>query len=128
MDWNLDHLSWHLPPSLFWLSTTMSSHWSQVEIGCTHSTKHVIEDTDDTPFKEQFRQIPLPLVEEVHVHLQEMLDSGTICPSQSMWCNAVVLVWKKGWRPTFLQTSDVLMTTQRKTDIHYLGSKKHWNV
>ena len=24
-----------------------------------------------------------------------MLDSGAICPSQSMWCNAVVLVWKK---------------------------------
>ena len=24
-----------------------------------------------------------------------MLDGGTICPSQSPWCNAVVLVWKK---------------------------------
>ena len=24
-----------------------------------------------------------------------MMDSGTIHPSQSMWCNAVVLVWKK---------------------------------
>ena len=35
------------------------------------------------------------MVEEVHTHLQEILDSGAICPSQSMWCNAVVLVWKK---------------------------------
>ena len=34
-------------------------------------------------------------VEEVHVHLQEMLDSGMICPSQSAWCNAIVLVQKK---------------------------------
>ena len=41
------------------------------------------------------RQIPLPLVEEVHMHLQEMLDLGTIHPSQSAWCNAVVLVQKK---------------------------------
>ena len=36
-----------------------------------------------------------PLVEEVHMHLWEMLDSGVICPSQSVWCNAVVLVRKK---------------------------------
>ena len=28
------------------------------ELGCTHSTKHMIKITDDTPFKEQFRQIP----------------------------------------------------------------------
>ena len=46
-------------------------------------------------FKEQFRQIPLPLVEEVHQHLQEMLGLGMICPSQSFWCNAMVLVRKK---------------------------------
>ena len=62
------------------------------ELGCTHSTEHVIKVTDDTPFKECFRQIPPPLVEEVHAHLQEMLDSGMIHPSQSAWCNAVVLV------------------------------------
>ena len=47
------------------------------------------------PFKKQFRWIPLPLVEEAYMHLWEMFDSGTICPSQSAWCNAVVLVWKK---------------------------------
>ena len=35
------------------------------ELGCTHSTEHTIKVTDDTPFKEQFRQIPLPLVKEV---------------------------------------------------------------
>ena len=53
------------------------------ELGCTHSTKHVIKVTDDTPFKEWFRQIPPLLVEKVHMHLWEMLDSGAICPSQS---------------------------------------------
>ena len=25
------------------------------ELGCTHSTEHIIKVTDDTPFKEQFR-------------------------------------------------------------------------
>ena len=34
-------------------------------------------------------------MEEVHAHLQEMLDLGTICPSQRVWCNVVVLVQKK---------------------------------
>ena len=57
--------------------------------------EHTIKGTDDTPFKEQFRQIPLPLVEEVQNHLWEMLESAAIRPSQSAWCNAVVLVRKK---------------------------------
>ena len=35
------------------------------------------------------------MVEEVRNHLKEMLESGAIRPSQSAWCNAVVLVWKK---------------------------------
>ena len=65
------------------------------ELGCTHSTEHTIKVTDDTPFKEQFRWIPPLLVEEVQSHLWEMLKSGTIRPSQSVWCNTVVLVRKK---------------------------------
>ena len=65
------------------------------ELGCTHSTKHTIKVKDDTPFKELFRWIPLPMVEEVRNHLKEMLESGAIRPSQSAWCNAMVLVRKK---------------------------------
>ena len=65
------------------------------ELGCTLSTEHIIKVTDNTPFKEWFRQIPPPLVEEVRNHLKEMLESGAIRPSQSAWCNAMVLVQKK---------------------------------
>ena len=65
------------------------------ELGCTHSTEHTIKVTDDTPFKEWFRRIPPSVVEEVRNHLKEMLESGAIRPSQSAWCNAMVLVWKK---------------------------------
>ena len=35
------------------------------------------------------------MVEDVRNHLREMLESGAIRPSQSTWCNAVVLVRKK---------------------------------
>ena len=66
-----------------------------VELGCTHSTEHTIKVTDDTPFKEQFRWIPLPIVEEVSNHLKEMLESSAIRPSQSASCNAMVLIRKK---------------------------------
>ena len=56
-----------------------------VELGCTHSMEHMITVMDDTPLKEQFRWIPLPLVEEVQNHLWEMLESGAIWPSQTAW-------------------------------------------
>ena len=65
------------------------------EIGCTDAAKHVIELLDTEPFKEWFHRIAPLLVEEVWEHLQEMLDGGAICVSQSPWCNAVVLVRKK---------------------------------
>ena len=65
------------------------------EIGCTDAAEHIIELLDMEPFKKRFRRIAPPLVEEVGEHLQEMLDRGAICPSQSPWCNAVVLVCKK---------------------------------
>ena len=65
------------------------------ELGCTHSAEHIIKVTDDTPFKERFRQILPPIVEEVRNHLKEMWESGTIRPSQSAWCNTMVLIQKK---------------------------------
>ena len=67
------------------------------EMGCTNDAEHVIEllEGEDEPFKERFRRIAPHEVEEVHQHIQEMLDRGAIRPSHSPWCNAVVLVRKK---------------------------------
>ena len=59
------------------------------ELGCTSA----IENSE--PFKEWFRCIPPPLLEEVCASLRDMLEVGAIHPSQSPWCNAVVLVQKK---------------------------------
>ena len=41
------------------------------------------------------------MVEEVRNHLKEMLESGTVRPSQSACCNAMVLEWKKDGRLCF---------------------------
>ena len=65
------------------------------EIGCMDATKHVIELMDDEQFKERFRHIAPPLLEEARENLQDMLDGGAIQPSNSPWCNAIVLFWKK---------------------------------
>ena len=65
------------------------------ELGCTDLAKHEIRVADDECFKERFRRIPAPLVDEVCGHVKEMLEACTIHPSQSSWCNAVVLVCKK---------------------------------
>ena len=48
------------------------------EIGCMDAMEHIIELMKDEPFKERFQRIAPPLVNEVHQHIQEMLDSGAI--------------------------------------------------
>ena len=100
-DGGLDHLKkW--PPELARKAVALLLEFHHVfslelnEIGCTDSMEHIIELMKDKPFfKERFCCIAPPLVDEVHQHIQEMLDSSTIQPSQSLWCNSVVLVRKK---------------------------------
>ena len=99
-DGRLDKLkTWPLELALQFEHMLMEHHnifsLERNEIGCTDTAEHVIELLDTEPFKERFRRIAPPLVEEVREHLQEMLDGGAIRPSQSPWCNAVVLVRKK---------------------------------
>ena len=67
------------------------------DMGHTNATKHkiVLKDVDTPPFKERFHRIPPPQLDEVREHLKLMLDAGVIRPSNSPWCNAVVLVRKK---------------------------------
>ena len=79
-------------------------------MGHTNATKHkiVLKDPDTLPFKERFRRIPPPQLDEVREHLKLMLDAGVIWPSNSPWCNAVVLVRKKDCRSTSVLTSESL--------------------
>ena len=67
------------------------------DVDHTKAAKHkiVLKDPNTPPFKERFRQIPPPQLDEVCAHLKMMLDAGVIQPSNSPWCNAVVLVRKK---------------------------------
>ena len=82
------------------------------EMGCTDATEHVIELLleQDEVLKERFRRIGLHEVDCI----QEMLDGGAICPSQSPWCNAVVLVWKKDGTLRFYIDFRCLNTRMKK--------------
>ena len=67
--------------------------WNLRSWACTDLAKYKdFKVTDDEPFKERFWRIPPPMVDEVHSHMKKMLEVGTIHPSQSPWCNAVVLL------------------------------------
>ena len=94
------------------------------ELGCTDLAEHEIRVVDDKPFKEQFERIPPPMVDEVYAHLKEMLEVGTICSSQSLWCNAVVWVHKKDRGLFFVLTFISSMPEPRKTPIHFPRYRK----
>ena len=48
------------------------------ELGCASQVKHSIKVANDEPFKEQFRHILPPLMEEVRTHVNDMLQAGAI--------------------------------------------------
>ena len=65
------------------------------KLGCTSAIEHEIHIENSELFKEWFWHIPPPFLEEVCTSLQDMLEAGVIHLSQSLWCNAVVLIRKK---------------------------------
>ena len=89
------------------------------ELGCTSAIEHEICINNSEPFKERFRHIPPLLLEEVHALLHDMLDVGAICPSQSPWCNVVVLVHKKDGTLHFC-VDFFCLNTQTKKDSYPL--------
>ena len=82
-DGGLDHLK-EWPPDLTQKAVALLLEYHHVfslepnEIGCMDATEHVIELMKDELFKERFRHIAHPLVDEVCQHIQEMLDGGAI--------------------------------------------------
>ena len=64
------------------------------ELGYTSLAKHWIWLVNDELFEERFQRIPPPMIEEVRTNMKQMLEVGAICPSQSPWCNTVMLIRK----------------------------------
>ena len=66
---SLDSWTLELADAAHWILSKYHNIFTldPAELGCTHSTDHFIKVTDDTPFKEWFRQIPLPLVRRLGI-------------------------------------------------------------
>ena len=89
------------------------------ELGCTSAIKHEICIENSEPFKGWFSYRPPPLLVEVHTSLQVMLKAGVTHSSQSLWCNAIVLVRKKDGTLCFCVDFRCL-NTQMKKDLYPL--------
>ena len=82
-DGGLDHLK-EWPPELVKKAVALLLEFHHIfslepnEIRCTDATEHVIQLMKDEPFKERFCHIAPPLVDEVHQHIQEILDGSAI--------------------------------------------------
>ena len=68
---------------------------SNNDLGCTGTVQHHIRTTDDIPVTMPYRRIPPTQLAEVKSHLQELVQSGAIVPSDSAYASAIVLVRKK---------------------------------
>ena len=66
-----------------------------VDLRDCDKVKHKINLHDDKLFKDPHRRIPPALFQEVHEHLQEMLNAGAIRPSKSPYSSNMVIVRKK---------------------------------
>ena len=130
---NLDGLA-HLSPRNAVVATELVLAYHDVfalesnKLGCTSAIEHEIRIDNSEPFKEQFRHIPSPLLEEVCASLLDMLDACVIHPSQSPWCNVVVLVRKKDGTLHFCVNLDVSMCGQRRICTLCPASKRHWKA
>ena len=97
-----------------------------VELCCTSLAKHEVVDYE--PFKDRFQQIPPPMVKEVRVHMKEMLEMGAIHPSQSPWCNAVMLARKRDGGLCFSIDLCKLNVETKRILIHCLTYKRPLKV
>ena len=64
-------------------------------MGKTSAVKHRISLIDETPFTERSRPIAARDLNDARKHIQDLLDSDIIHPSNSPYASAIVLVRKK---------------------------------
>ena len=80
---NLDGLAhWSLRNAVMATELVLAYHdvfmLESNELGCTSAIEHEIHINNSEPFKEQFRCIPPPLLEEVCASLRDTQDAGAI--------------------------------------------------
>ena len=98
------------------------------ELDCTSAIEHEIRIQNDEPFKEWFRRIPLPLLEDVCTSLQDMLEAGVIVQAnphgvtRSSWSGRRTAPCISAW------TSDASTCVQRRTRTPCHRFRRPWKA
>ena len=68
---------------------------NESDVGLTHTVKHRICTTEDSPVSAAYRRIPPPQFEEVKAHINDLIQQGIIRPSHSEYANPIVICKKR---------------------------------
>lgn len=67
----------------------------ETDIGHFTDVKHQINLSDESPFKQRYRRISPSMIDEVRLHIEQLLSAGIVRKSRSPFASNVVLVKKK---------------------------------
>lgn len=65
------------------------------EVGLVKGIEHNIRLSDPRPFRERSRRLAPADIEDVHKHLQDLLDAGVIKESKSPYASPIMVAQKK---------------------------------
>uniref|UniRef100_A0AAQ4P6T0 ribonuclease H n=1 Tax=Gasterosteus aculeatus aculeatus TaxID=481459 RepID=A0AAQ4P6T0_GASAC len=68
------------------------------DVGLAKDVEHNIRMTDPKPFRERSRRLAPADIDDVHKHLQELLNAGIITESRSQYASPIVIARKKNGR------------------------------
>ena len=68
---------------------------NESDVGLTHTVKHRICKTEDSPVRAAYRRIPPPQFEEVKAHINVIIQQGIVRPSHSEYASPIVICKKK---------------------------------
>ena len=88
---NLDESEKELVKAEFWEEREAFAV-DKNEIGCADDLEMNIPTEDETPVQRNYNSIPRPLMDEVRIHVEDLLNRQWITQSKSPWSSRVVLV------------------------------------
>lgn len=110
---------------------------SELDVGCAKSASHHIRLSEDKPFRERSRRVPLTDLDDLREHIAELKRMGIVRESRSPYASPIVVVRKKNgslrmcidYRTLNKRTIPDQYTTPRIEDaLHCLSGAKWFSV
>ena len=98
------------------------------DIGCATELKMNLPTKDDIPVQKNYNSIPIPLIDEVKQHVEDLLNRQWITKSRSAWSSPVVLVRKKDGKLRLCCDFRKLNRSRFLINTHSQEYSRHWTV